>query len=279
MLGLARRQFCSIVSQSLQGLLVILAVHVECHQKPSSLISAWPGSGLQGGFLASTSRGRGLVQQDLCFFLRTDLIRPQDREDFSPLDLPQLVHQLPLPHLSRNDGLWWVALGVQLLAIPGTLLPVLPGLALLPLGALLWLWAVGWSTGWPTLLLAGVILVLGWGAEALGLVLGAARMQATRWAYIGSGLGLLAGLFGLLPALPVGGPLVGALVGPWIGASVGELITAPTSWGPLGLLRLRRSILVGLAVVAGMLVSRLAQCVLAVVGVAGFVLITAGPFR
>lgn len=190
------------------------------------------------------------------------------------MDLPQLT----VPHLARSDWLWWVALGVQLLAIPGTLLPVLPGLALLPLGALLWLWAVGWSAGWPALLLAGVILLLGWGADALGLVLGAARMQATRWAYIGSGLGLVAGLVGLLPALPVGGPLVGALVGPLLGAAIGELLTAPTSLGPFGLLRLRRSLLVGLAVVAGMLVSRLAQFILAVVGVLGFVLLTAGPF-
>jgi uncharacterized protein YqgC (DUF456 family) len=124
-----------------------------------------------------------------------------------------------------------------------------------------------------------VILLLGWGADALGLVLGAARMQATRWAYIGSGLGLLAGLLGMLPALPVGGPLVGALVGPLLGAALGELLTAPTSLGPLGLLRLKRSLLVGLAVVAGMLVSRVAQCLLAVVGVAGFVLLTAGPFH
>jgi uncharacterized protein YqgC (DUF456 family) len=194
------------------------------------------------------------------------------------LDLSQLTPHLSVPHLARSDWLWWAALAVQLMAIPGTLLPVLPGLALLPLGALLWLWAVGWSAGWPALLLAGVILLLGWGADALGLVLGAARMQATRWAYIGSGLGLVAGLFGLLPALPVGGPLIGALVGPLLGAALGELLTAPTSLGPFGLLRLRRSLLVGLAVVAGMLVSRLAQCLLAVAGVLGFVLLTAWPF-
>lgn len=194
------------------------------------------------------------------------------------MDLSQLTPHLSVPHLARSDWLWWAALAVQLMAIPGTLLPVLPGLALLPLGALLWLWAVGWSAGWPALLLAGVILLLGWGADALGLVLGAARMQATRWAYIGSGLGLVAGLFGLLPALPVGGPLIGALVGPLLGAAIGELLTAPTSLGPLGLLRLRRSLLVGLAVVAGMLVSRLAQCLLAVAGVLGFVLLTAWPF-
>ncbi|MDI9407178.1 MAG: DUF456 family protein [Chitinophagaceae bacterium] len=176
--------------------------------------------------------------------------------------------------MSRLDLVWWAALLIQLLAIPGTLLPVLPGLALLPLGTGLWLWAVGWSAGWPAFALAWVLLALGWGAEALGLVLGPARLQATRWAYIGAGLGLLVGLLGLLPALPVGGPLLGALLGPLLGASLGELVSAPTSLGPLGLLRLRRSVLVGLAVVAGMLVSRLAQMLLAMVGTLGFLVLS-----
>jgi hypothetical protein len=182
-----------------------------------------------------------------------------------------------LPELSRIDLLWWLALAVQFLAIPGTLLPLLPGLALLPLGGLVWVWAVGWAAGWPPLALALLLLLLGWGADALGLVLGAARMQATRWAYIGAAIGLVVGLLGLLPALPFGGPLLGALFGPLLGASLGELISAPSSLGPLGLLRLRRSLLVGLAVVAGMLVSRLAQFLLAVVGVIGFVLLSSGP--
>jgi hypothetical protein len=42
----------------------------------------------------------------------------------------------------------------------------------------------------------------------------------------------------------------------------------------LGLLRLRRSRVVGLAVVTGMLVSRLAQLLLALVGVGGFLLLS-----
>lgn len=180
--------------------------------------------------------------------------------------------------LSSIDLLWWAALLTQALAIPGTLLPLMPGLALLPLGALLWVWAVGWSAGWPALALAGLLLMLGWGADALGLLLGPARLQATRWSYVGAGLGLLVGLLGLLPALPVGGPLLGALVGPLLGAGLGELISAPPSLGPPGLGRLRRSLLVGLAVVAGMLVSRLAQLLLALVGVLGFVLLTTGAF-
>ena len=193
--------------------------------------------------------------------------------------LPPLPWHPSLPPVQRADLAWWGTLLIQLMAIPGTLLPVLPGLALLPLGALVWCLTVGFAAGWPTLALAAVLLLLGWGADALGLVLGAARMQATRWAYIGSGIGLLVGLLGLLPALPVGGPLVGALVGPLLGASVGELLTAPTSLGPFGLLRLKRSLLVGLAVVAGMLVSRLAQFVLALLGVLGFVLLSTGAGR
>jgi len=173
-----------------------------------------------------------------------------------------------LPALQSADLAWWAALLIQAVAIPGTLLPVLPGLALL------WCLAVGFSTGWPTLALAVLLVLLGWGADALGLVLGAARLQASRWAYIGSAIGLLVGLVGLLPALPVGGPLLGALLGPLLGASLGELLSAPTARGAFGLLRLRRSLLVGLAVVAGMLVSRLAQLVLAVLGVVGFVLLS-----
>lgn len=176
--------------------------------------------------------------------------------------------------LPRTDWLWWIALLVQALAVPGTLLPLLPGLALLPVGAALWCWAVGWAAGWPALALATVILLLGLGADALGLVLGAARLKATRWAYIGSGLGLLVGLLGLLPALPVGGPLLGALVGPLLGATVGEFVSAPPSLGVPGLARLGRSAKVGLAVVAGMLVSRVAQFLLALLGVLGFVLLT-----
>jgi uncharacterized protein YqgC (DUF456 family) len=111
------------------------------------------------------------------------------------------------------------------------------------------------------------------------MVLGAARLQATRWAYIGAAIGLGLGVLGLLPALPVGGPLLGAVVGPLLGAALGEFLTAPTALGPLGLLRLRRSLLVGLAVVAGLLVSTAAQLLLAIVGVLGFLALTTTSWR
>jgi uncharacterized protein YqgC (DUF456 family) len=83
---------------------------------------------------------------------------------------------------------------------------------------------VGFAQAWPVLALALVLVLLGWGAEAMGVVLGAARLQASRWAYGGAALGLVLGVLGLLPALPLGGPLLGALLGPLLGASLGELV-------------------------------------------------------
>ena len=83
-----------------------------------------------------------------------------------------------------------------------------------------------------------------------------------------------------------GGWLLGALVGPLLGAALGELVAelgagrrdAPgprdSAAGRGALVILGRSLKVGLAVVSGMLVSRLAQMLLALVGVAGFVLLS-----
>lgn len=176
-----------------------------------------------------------------------------------------------LPGLDRTTLLWWISLLIQVVALPGVVLPVLPGLVLLPVGAGLWCWTVGWPQGAPPLVLAVVVLLLGWGADALGMVLGAARLQASRWAYLGAAIGLLAGVLGLLPALPVGGPLLGALLGPWLGATLGEGLQALAKGAglPLG-----RALKVGLAVVAGMLVSTLAQLVLVLGGIGGFVLLS-----
>ena len=85
-------------------------------------------------------------------------------------------------------------------------------------------------------------------------------------------MGLLVGVLGLLPALPFGGPLLGALFGPWLGATLVETWVTTKPPRNLGWLEaLRQGSVVGLAVVAGLLMSRLAQLLLAVLGVAAFV--------
>lgn len=173
------------------------------------------------------------------------------------------------------DAYRWLALLVQLLAIPGTLLPLLPGLIWLPLGAGVWWLAVGWEQAWPALALALAVFALGLIADVIALGLASARFQASRWAALGAGVGLLLGLFGLLPALPVGGPLVGALFGPWLGAALVEAWVNKKPPRNLGWLEaLRRGCVVGLAVVAGLLVSRVAQVLLALLGIGGFLLLS-----
>jgi len=174
-----------------------------------------------------------------------------------------------------GDGLWWLALMVQLLSIPGTLLPLLPGLIWLPLGAGIWWLAVGWDQAWPSVVFALAVFGLGLCADVLALGLASARLQASRWAVLGAGAGLLFGFFGLLPALPVGGPLLGVLFGPWLGAAAVETLATKKPPRMLGWLEaLRRGSVVGLAVVAGLLVSRVAQVVLAFLGVVGFLLLS-----
>ena len=173
-----------------------------------------------------------------------------------------------------GDGVWWIALLVQLLAIPGSFLPLLPGLIWLPVGAIVWMGAVGWTQAWPEFVLALVLFGLGLIADLLALGLASARLKASRWSAAGAGVGLLVGVLGLLPALPFGGPLLGALLGPWLGATLVETWVTTKPPRNLGWLEaLRQGSFVGLAVVAGLLISKIAQFLMALVGLAGFVLL------
>ena len=174
-----------------------------------------------------------------------------------------------------SDGVWWIALLVQLLSIPGSFLPLLPGLIWLPVGSLVWMAAVGWAQAWPEFVLALVLFGLGLIADLLALGLASARLKASRWSAAGAGVGLLVGVLGLLPALPFGGPLLGALFGPWLGATLVETWVTTKPPRNLGWLEaLRQGSIVGLAVVAGLLISKIAQFLMALVGLAGFVILS-----
>ena len=168
--------------------------------------------------------------------------------------------------LMTPELIWWLALGLQVLAVPGVILPVLPGLLWLPLGAGLWCLQVGWGTGWPAFLLAFVIFALGLMADVLAVGLATAKQQASRWALLGAGAGVLIGLVS-------GG--VALLLAPWLGAALVEVWSlgsrAPDlAWGA----RLSQAARVGLAVVVALLVSQVAQVLLALIGVTGFVILT-----
>lgn len=105
-------------------------------------------------------------------------------------------------------------LGAVLLVVgvAGTVLPALPGSALLVAGALLVAWAEDFTrvSGWT----AAACVVLGlviWATDFVAGLLGARAFGASKWAVLGAGLGLLVGIFFGLPGIVLG-PAVGAIV-------------------------------------------------------------------
>ena len=111
---------------------------------------------------------------------------------------------------------WIGALALIAVGFAGTVLPALPGVVAIFLGALLAAWIGHFERiGWPTLLVLAVLMVLGLIVDALAAVIGARRVGASRAAVIGSLVGGLVGLFFGLP---------GFLLGPFVGAVAGEYL-------------------------------------------------------
>ena len=98
----------------------------------------------------------------------------------------------------------------------GTVLPVLPGIALVFAGLLLAAWADGFDrVGAVGLVIIGGLGALGLIADFLASILGAKRVGASPQALIGATAGGLIGIFF---------GLVGMIVGPFVGAVAGELL-------------------------------------------------------
>lgn len=108
------------------------------------------------------------------------------------------------------------------LGLLGTVLPLLPGAALIWAGMLLY----GFLTGFSGLsmgfyVLQGLAVVLVWGIDYLTTAIGTRYAGGSRAAIWGAALGLLLGLITMGPA--------GIIFGPFLGALAGELISgAPT---------------------------------------------------
>jgi uncharacterized protein YqgC (DUF456 family) len=98
-----------------------------------------------------------------------------------------------------------------LVGIAGVVLPAIPGSALLAVGALLVGWADGFTrvSGWTVGVCAAIAVAI-WIVDFVAGVLGAKAFGATKWAVIGSGVGLVVGLFLGLPGIILG-PAIGAL--------------------------------------------------------------------
>jgi len=113
------------------------------------------------------------------------------------------------------DALWWALSGALILVgLAGTVLPALPGTALILAGIVLGAWIDGYTrVGWGTLSVVAVLAVLAWVLDYVAGLMGARRAGASRQALVGAALGTVAGVFT---------GLVGLLFMPLVGAAIGE---------------------------------------------------------
>ena len=168
--------------------------------------------------------------------------------------------------------LYWILIAVMIVGVIGAVVPVIPGPSLILGSILVWivLQGVG-NVSWTPLIAIFVILILSAGVQVLAGYWGAKQAGASKWGQIGALVGLGLGFFGLLPALPVGGPLIGILFGLLIGAFIGEFLYRKDLEFAA---RVNVAFKAGIGIVLGSLVGNLIEGLLALLAVIIFVATT-----
>jgi uncharacterized protein len=112
--------------------------------------------------------------------------------------------------------LWIVAGALMVVGVLGTVLPALPGVALVLGGIVLAAWIDDFTriSGW-TVGLVSVLAVLAWVADYAATLLGAQKAGASKLAIAGAAIGTVLGVFS---------GLWGLLVFPFAGAALGQYV-------------------------------------------------------
>ncbi len=115
-----------------------------------------------------------------------------------------------------NAGWWSLSVLLIVAGLAGTVLPALPGPALVLAGIALGAWIDGFErVGGLTVGIVAGLAALAWVLDVVAGLMGARRVGASPLALAGAAVGTVVGLF-------MG--LVGVLFMPFVGAVVGELI-------------------------------------------------------
>lgn len=124
-------------------------------------------------------------------------------------------------------AIYWLLVAGMVLGIFGSFLPGLPGMTLILACVLVW----GFLKGFAGLsLTVGIIFgiwILSFGIDFLATFWGMKKVGASKWGQIGAVVGMIAAFLGLLPTIPIGGPLgplLGLMIGPLLGAMIGEYL-------------------------------------------------------
>jgi len=164
--------------------------------------------------------------------------------------------------------LYWTLILIMFIGVAGAIIPGLPGAGLILSAVLIWGFVHGWAGLTWAVSVAIAVFALSTIIDILATYVGAKQAGASNWGQIGCMVGLFLGVFGLLPALPFGGPIIGMFIGPTLGAFIGEFLYRRD-------VALReRAILSGkatLGILVGTIVGRIIQTVLALVAVIIFI--------
>lgn len=120
--------------------------------------------------------------------------------------------------------IYWIVLAIMAIGIIGAIIPGLPGSSFILLAILIWSVATNFAGIGLPMVFIFTVLILSAGVEYLALYFGAKQSGASKWSQYGAIIGMVMGFVGFLPALPVGGPLVGILLGAVSGAFIGEYL-------------------------------------------------------
>ncbi len=137
-------------------------------------------------------------------------------------------------------GVVWLITGLLLLiGLLGTVLPLLPGTALILIAAIwhalamrYWLDAADPGIGWPGILILTLLATLSQLLETASSALGAKYFGSTQWGAWGALAGALVGIFFGIPGIFIG-PVVGALVAELLIARRDLKPAAKSTWGTL----------------------------------------------
>jgi len=148
--------------------------------------------------------------------------------------------------------LWSLAVVLVIAGVVGTVLPALPGTALVFAGLLLGAWIDGFAAvGAVTIAVLGLLTVIAWVADYVAGLMGAKRAGASRLALIGAAigtvLGVFTGLWGLL-FMPLAGAAIGEYleirdlaraghvgVSTWIGMMLGAAVKIAITFAMIGI--------------------------------------------
>ncbi len=154
---------------------------------------------------------------------------------------------------------YWVIIAVMLLGVVGAFIPAIPGPSLIVGAIFVAIFIYGWEAVKIPFIVSIIVFALCFAIEYLAGVLGGQKAGASHWGQIGAMIGLGLGFFGLLPTLPVGGPLIGIFFGPFIGAVIAEILYLMRDKSLSALDRLQKSLRAGIGIVAGSVIGLIMQ--------------------